>query len=117
MRRGRRNYPSWLPPNPRERIALQQIRRSQTIVILWMVALLPAGWIAALLTRSDYLFVPLTVFWIVIGIVLAQRVAMNPCPRCGERFCPTDRLPYWYSLFTRRCAACGISLDRDDATT
>ncbi|HXD91136.1 MAG TPA: hypothetical protein VNU00_08745 [Candidatus Binataceae bacterium] len=116
MRKGRRNYPSWLPPNPRERIALRQIRRSQKLVILWMVGLLPAGWIAALLTRSDYLFVPLTVFWILVGIILAQRVAMNPCPRCGERFCADDQMPYWYSLFNRRCATCGLSLALDDAT-
>jgi hypothetical protein len=114
MRKGRPNYPSWLPPNPRERIALRQIRRSQRLVIFWMVGLLPAGWIAALLTRSDYLFVPLTVFWILVDIILAQRVAMNPCPRCGERFCAGAQMPYWYSLFNRRCATCGLSLARDE---
>jgi hypothetical protein len=117
MRKGRRTYPTWLPPNPSERIALRQIRRSQTTVIVWMVGLLPAGWIAALLTRSDYLFVPLTIFWIVVGLILAQRVAMNPCPRCGERFCGGVQIPYWYGLFRRRCAACGLSLDRDSETS
>src|SRR2546422_950871 len=116
MRKRQPIYPSWLPPNPRERIALRQIRRSQTIVLVWMVGLLPAGWIAALLTRSDYLFVPLTVFWLVVGVVLAQRVTMNPCPRCGERFCARVQIPYWYGLFNRRCANCGVSLDRDDPT-
>ena len=111
----RRVYPSWLPPNPREREALVRIRKSQISVIACLICLIPAGWIAALLTRSDVLFVPLTVFWIAVGIVLAQRVAANPCPRCGEKFSARSPMPYWFGLFNRRCSSCGLTLHRDDS--
>lgn len=115
MQRRTRNYPSWLPPNPGERAALRQIRRSQNTVIVWLVGLIPAGWIALLLTESDELLVPLTLFWIGAGLFLAQRVTANPCPRCGERFCTKSDLPYWYGLFKRRCDGCGLTLDHDPA--
>lgn len=107
----RRYYPTWLPPNPRERHALLSLRRRQIGVIVWLAGLAPVGWIAAALTRSDSLFVPLTIFWLLVGVMLSQRAVATPCPRCGEKFCQRQELPYWYGLFTRRCDNCGLSLD------
>jgi hypothetical protein len=111
MKAPRRIYASWLPPNPRERAALVQLRRRQNIVIAWLVGLLPAGWIAAIVTRSDALLAPITVFWIVAGVTLAQRVAVIGCPRCGEKFCAEQALPYWTALISRRCGNCGLTLN------
>jgi hypothetical protein len=107
----RRVYPSWLPPNPREREALTQLRRRQAGVIGWLVALLPAGWGILAMTRSDVMLAPLTIFWIVLGVGFAQRVTDSPCPRCRERFCARRELPYWYGLFNHRCESCGLSLE------
>lgn len=107
----KRVYPSWLPPNPREREGLLEIRYRQWIVIAWLIALSPVGWIAASVMHSDSIFVPLTIFWIVVGIILAQRIIMMLCPRCGQKFCEAPRLPFWYGLFNRRCENCGLSLN------
>ena len=111
MKAPRRIYPSWLPPNPRERTALVGLRRRQNLVIVWLMGLLPAGWIATMVTHSDALFVPITVVWIVVGLMLAQRVAIIACPRCGKEFCAGQELPYWNALFNRRCDNCGLTLD------
>jgi hypothetical protein len=107
----KRVYPSWLPPNPRERAGLLQIRYRQRIVIAWLIALSPVGWLAAVITHSDSIFVPLTIFWILVGIGLAQRVSMIPCPRCGGKFCERAQLPFWYGLLNRRCENCGLTLE------
>jgi hypothetical protein len=107
----KRVYPSWLPPNPREREGLLEIRYRQRIVLVWLIALSPVGWIAASIMHSDSIFVPLTIFWILVGIVLAQRVIATLCPRCGEKFCEREQLPFWYGLFNRRCENCGLSLN------
>ena len=107
----RRVYPSWLPPNPGERIGLVKIRRMQALVMIWLMAFIPAGWIVILLTRSDVMFVPLTVLWIGAGLSFARRVTASRCPRCGERFCEKSGLPYWYGLFNSRCDGCGLSLN------
>jgi hypothetical protein len=80
------------------------------MVTVWLCAFLPGGWLLILATRSDALFVPLTVMWIVIGVVLARHVSGSRCPRCGERFCEKSALPYWYGLFNSRCESCGLSL-------
>jgi hypothetical protein len=109
----RRAYPSWLPPNPRERDMLLKIRRMQTLVIIWFAGFFPAGWIVILATRSNSTFVPLTVLWIGVGVWLARRVTANRCPRCGENFCEKSQLPYWYGLFNSRCESCGLSLKPD----
>ncbi|HLW69048.1 MAG TPA: hypothetical protein VKS22_00335 [Candidatus Binataceae bacterium] len=109
----RRYYPSWLPPNPRERAALTRLKRRQNLVIIWLIGLLPAGVIAAIATGSSDLLVPLTLFWIVAGMVLAQRVSAIPCPRCGEQFSGREQLPYWSGLLNRRCDSCGLTLKSD----
>ena len=109
----RRIYPSWLPPNPREREGLLKIRQMQRLVIVWLCAFIPVSWLLILLTRSDGLFVPLTAIWIVAGVVFARHVSASRCPRCGEGFCEKSELPYWYGLFNNRCEACGLSLTPD----
>jgi hypothetical protein len=106
-----RVYPSWLPPNPRERDALLRIRRWQTLTLLWMAGLLPAGWLAMLFADSSDLFVPLTAAWIVAGVLMGRRVTALKCPRCAANFSDLGAMPYWHGLFTRRCANCGVSLD------
>jgi hypothetical protein len=106
----RRVYPSWLPPNPREREGLLKIRREQTFVLLWMAGLIPAGWLMMLLVKSDDILLPLMAAWIVAGVLMAHRAAASKCPRCGGNFCETRGMPYWYGLFTRRCENCGVSL-------
>ena len=105
-----RVYPSWLPPNPRERERLLIIRRWQTVVILWMATLFPAGWLAMLLAGSAETIAALTVGWIAAGILLSRRVSALECPRCGDRFCDAGAAPYWNGLFIRRCGNCGVSL-------
>lgn len=107
----RRVYPSWLPPNPREREALGRLRYRQAWVIGWLIALLPAGWLVLALTASAFLAAMLTIFWIAAGAGLARRVTASRCPRCNERFCTRLELPYWYGLFNRRCESCGLSLE------
>jgi len=114
MMPARRIYPSWLPPNPRERDELLRIRRLQAIALGWTVGFLPAGWILILITRSINFVVPLTVLWFVVGLLIAQRVTASRCPRCGERFCEKKEMPYWYGLFIRRCESCGLTLLRDN---
>jgi hypothetical protein len=108
----RRVYPSWLPPNPREREALLKIRRWQKLALLWMAGLIPAGWLTMLLGGSIDVFVPLTAGWILAGIVISRRVAALKCPRCGGNFCDISAMPYWHGLFARRCENCGVSLKR-----
>lgn len=105
-----RVYPSWLPPNPREREALLKIRRMQTRALLWMAGLIPAGWLAMLLRVSMDLLAPLSAGWIAAGILIGRRVAALKCPRCGGNFCDVGAMPYWHGLFARRCATCGLSL-------
>ena len=107
----RRHYPSWLPPNPRERTALVQLNRWQNLVIIWLAGLLPAGWISAIATDSSDLFVPITIFWIVVGIILARHVTSIPCPRCTDKFCARQEPPYWNALLNRRCDSCGLALN------
>jgi hypothetical protein len=106
----RRIYPSWLPPNPREREALLKIRQMQRLAIVWLCAFIPVSWLLILLTRSDALFVPLTAIWIVAGVVFARHVSASRCPRCGEGFCEKSELSYWYGLLNKRCNACVLSL-------
>ncbi len=107
----RRIYPSWLPPNPREREALTRLQRRQVGVIAWLIALLPIGWTLLACTGSDVLLCSLTIFWIVIGVTLAQRITDTVCPRCNQRFSLRRELPYWYGLFNRRCESCGLTLE------
>jgi hypothetical protein len=112
----RRIYPSWLPPTAEQRETLLRIRRSQTLVILWMVALLPAGWAVMWLARSVMTLIPLTILWIAGGVALARRVKETPCPRCSAAFCTRAGMPYMYALFNSRCEACGLTLHaRTDA--
>jgi hypothetical protein len=112
----RRIYPSWLPPTAEQRETLLRIRRSQTLVILWMVALLPAGWAVMWLARSVMTLIPLTILWIAGGVALARRVTETPCPRCSAAFCTLAGMPYMYALFNSRCEACGLTLHaRTDA--
>ena len=106
----RRAYPSWLPPNPREREGLLKIRRWQMLAVLWMAGLIPAGWLAILFAGSNDLFVPLTAGWIAAGILMSRWVASFKCPRCGDNFCDVSAMPYWHGLFTHRCENCGVSL-------
>jgi hypothetical protein len=106
----RRIYPSWLPATSDQRDALLRIRRSQTLVILWMAAFLPAGWVVIWLARSLMTLLPLTILWIAAGIALARRVTESPCPRCRAPFCTRAGMPYLYALFNSRCEACGLTL-------
>jgi hypothetical protein len=88
----------------------------QTMVMVWLVAFIPAGWVAIVLTRSDVMLVPLTVLWISAGVLLARRVTAIRCPRCDANFCEKSRQPYWYGLFNHRCENCGLTLTpQDDA--
>ena len=115
MVRRRRYYPSWLPATPREREGLQRLRRNQIGVIVYLAALAPMGWIGVWLVDSNALLVPLTLVWILIGVMLAQRVAAGLCPRCGEPFCQRPDLPFWFGLLARRCDNCGLSLETPTA--
>jgi hypothetical protein len=117
-----RIYPAWLPPTTDQRIALLRIRRRQSLVLLWMVAYIPAGWLVIALTRSIVMLLPLTILWISAGISLAQRVTQTPCPRCAGNFCAKAAMPYLYALFNNRCESCGLTLhprnirERDSAS-
>ncbi|HKV55979.1 MAG TPA: hypothetical protein VJN94_15205 [Candidatus Binataceae bacterium] len=104
-----RVYPSWLPANPRERLELRRLRRRQALVLVWLIAMIPAGWVAVLL-MPDLLFVPLTLAWLALGLWMASRVSTARCPRCAVNFCPTAELPYWYGPFNQRCQNCGLGL-------
>ena len=106
----RRVYPSWLPPNPRERTELIKLRRMQNVAIGWMASLIPAGWMVVLLAPDENLFVPFTLVWVAAGLWLAERVGAERCPRCGHEFCDRREFPYWFSLFSWRCDNCGLSL-------
>ena len=112
----RRIYPSWLPPTAEQRAELLRIRRSQTLVILWMVAFLPAGWAVMWLARSIVTLIPLTILWIACGIALARRVTEIPCPRCRADFCMKAGMPYMYALFSSRCEGCGLTLHTPPAS-
>jgi hypothetical protein len=86
----------------------------QRIVLTWLVAFIPAGWVVIAFTTSDAMIVPFTLLWITVGIAFAQRVATLPCPRCQANFCEKSQLPYWYGLLNRRCENCGLTLFSDD---
>jgi hypothetical protein len=109
----RRYYPSWLPPNPRERDALLKMRHQQIAAIVWLVALAPVGWTSVVLTGLDMLFGPLTILWLLVGLALARRITIGVCPRCGGRFCEKQDPPYWHGLMIRRCDNCGLTLDTE----
>ena len=87
-----------------------KIRRGQNLTLLWMAGLIPAGWAAMLAAKSIDVFLPLTATWIAVGILMARRVVSFKCPRCGDKFCETRGMPYWYGLFTRQCENCGVGL-------
>jgi hypothetical protein len=106
----RRVFASWLPPTPSERVQLLKLRRMQRLVLLWMIALIPAGWIVVLFAPTDRLFVPFTIAWIAAGLWFAGLVSTRPCPRCSAKFCEKHELPYWYGLFNSKCENCGLSL-------
>ncbi len=111
----RRYFPRWLPPTVEQRAALGNIRRRQTVVMLWWIALIPAGWMVIILTRSDAMLAPLTIFWVAFGVEFARRLASVRCPRCGGSFCEKPGMPYIYGMFNNRCESCGLTLipDRD----
>src|ERR1700746_165791 len=79
--RAPRVYPSWLPPNPRERMELLKMRRRQHLVIAWMVGLIPGGWIVVLFAPDESFFVPFTLLWIAVGLWFAERLGATRCPR------------------------------------
>jgi hypothetical protein len=108
--RTRRIYASWLPPNPRERLELQRIKRRQQLVLAWMLGLIPGGWIVVLLAPDETIFVPFTLLWIAVGLWFAGRVGATRCPRCGKDFCEKRELAYWHGLFNSRCESCGLTL-------
>jgi hypothetical protein len=105
-----RIYPAWLPPTTEQRTALTRIRRRQTLVLIWMAAFIPAGWLIIALTRSNVMLVPLTLLWIGFGISLARRLTQIPCPRCAATFCQKTGMPYLYVLLNNRCESCGLTL-------
>jgi hypothetical protein len=106
-----RYYPSWLPPTPREREALIRLRRHQIGVVIFLGLLAPLGWLAVWITDSDTFLVPLTLAWLLLGVMLTQRIGAVICPRCGERFCRKPDLPFWFCLLLRRCDHCGLTLE------
>ena len=106
----RRVYPSWLPPNPREREGLLKIRRWQRMTLLWMAGFIPAGWLTMLFAGSADLFVPFTAGWVAAGILMGRRVVSLKCPRCGQNFSDVNAMPYWHGLFGNHCENCGVSL-------
>lgn len=107
----RRVYASWLPPNPRERIQLVKMKRSQRFAIFWMVTLIPSGWIAVLLVPEKALL-PFTLFWIAVGLWLIELIGGIRCPRCGHDFCGKRALACWHGLFATRCEHCGLTLEK-----
>ncbi len=117
-----RIYPAWLPPTSAQRTALLRIRRRQSLVLLWMVAFIPAGWFIIAFTHSIVMLLPLTILWITSGVSLAQRVTQAQCPRCASNFCTKAAMPYLYALFNNRCESCGLTLhprptrERDSAS-
>ncbi len=113
----RRIYPRWLPPTPTQRTALLQIRRRQTLTIIWIAAFIPASWIVIALTNTDVTFVPLTALWIAAGVLQARRLTVTRCPRCNANFFEQTQLPYFYVLFNRRCEHCGLTLSSEDHTS
>jgi predicted RNA-binding Zn-ribbon protein involved in translation (DUF1610 family) len=110
----RKYFPRWLPPTPEQGVALKRIRSRQRAVTAWWIALIPISWIVIIATRSDALFVPLTIFWIAFGVEFTSRVVEARCPRCGENFCRKTGSPYIYALFNRQCENCGLSLTPDE---
>jgi hypothetical protein len=108
----RRIYASWLPPNSRERPELLKMRRKQHLVIGWMLALIPGGWLVVLLAPDGAVFAPFTLLWIAVGLWFAGRVGATRCPRCGNDFCARRELVHWYSLFNSRCENCGLTLGK-----
>jgi hypothetical protein len=108
--RTRRVYPSWLPPNPRERTELLKMRRRQHLVIAWMVGLIPGSWIRVLLAPDESVFVPFTLLWIAVGLWLAERLGAAPCPRCGYDFGEKRQFAPLSGLFNSRCENCGLTL-------
>jgi hypothetical protein len=103
-------YPSWLPPNPRERAELRRMRRWQNLAITWMLSFIPSGWMMALFAPDESMFVPLTLFWIAMGLWFAERLGATRCPRCGDDFSDKGHMVYWHGLFNTRCESCGLSL-------
>jgi hypothetical protein len=110
--RAPRVYPSWLPPNPRERMELLKMRRRQHLVIAWMVGLIPGGWIVVLFAPDESFFVPFTLLWIAVGLWFAERLGATRCPRCGSEFSEKHELTYWSGLFNSRCENCGLTLGK-----
>jgi hypothetical protein len=106
----RRIYPAWLPATTDQRMALMRIRSRQTLVLLWMAGLIPAGCMIIALSPSNVVLVPLTLLWIGIGIWLAHRLSQTRCPRCAATFCQKADMPYLYALFNNRCESCGLTL-------
>ena len=85
------------------------------MVIAWLIAMLPAGWIILAVTASGVLIAALTIFWIALGVALAKQVTEQRCPRCHDWFCLRREPPYWYGLFNHCCESCGLSLEAGKA--
>lgn len=94
-----------------ERDGLRRIRRAH--LWFWIILSLeaPILWIAVRHTDQHRMIAPLTTVWAITVVVLALRVALMRCPRCGERFHSKGAMPSWRPLTTPpQCVHCGLPL-------
>ncbi|MGH7935189.1 MAG: hypothetical protein ACREQN_18765 [Candidatus Binataceae bacterium] len=108
----RSNYGARLPNTLWERKGLKRVRWMQTVLLVWLAALIPASWLISLMPNARMAFVPIVIGWLGAGVGCGWRGGLIRCPRCREPFHGVLRFPYFHTIFTRRCANCGLTLPR-----
>lgn len=112
MPQSRSVYGARLPNTVWERRALKRVSRMQIVLLVWLAALFPASWLMTLMPNAQIAFVPIVVGWLAAGVSCGWYGGLIRCPRCREPFHGVLRFPYFHTIFTRRCANCGLTLPR-----
>jgi predicted RNA-binding Zn-ribbon protein involved in translation (DUF1610 family) len=102
--------PILVRPMEHQAAALRRFRRTNRIGIAAIILFLPAGIIAALVTRGTSMtpWIPLLVCAAcgITFLIAAFRIRAFRCPRCGKRF--TVAYPQAPNSTGRRCVHCGL---------
>ncbi|MGH7985558.1 MAG: hypothetical protein ACREQX_04650 [Candidatus Binataceae bacterium] len=108
----RRNYGARPPGTEWERRGLRRVRRGQTLLLAWLVALIPVSWLVMLAPGGRNAILPCLFAWLGIAIVIGWRAGESRCPRCRQLFHDDSKFPYFDTLFSYQCANCGLTLPR-----
>jgi hypothetical protein len=98
---------------PEERAGLRKIRRRRLWFWIELATYLPLLLVAEHFTHPPMIVGMLLTLSALALVRFAAGAAFSHCPRCGQYFHSTISTPTFWSLLTRRCLHCGLSLHAD----